>query len=321
MSAIQSEPLLSATPIKDRSGLSRLLAPQPLRKRKQRRSSAFRCIMATSDQVVFPQSKRLGYLKQARLIEKAQSGDLNARNEIWLRHARLAYSVVGQLHLPTNALADALQEGQLGILRALQKFEVHRLNVFSTYAYHWVLQHVRKLRTATAFFSRIPDYRFAAYLRFRRRVCAAPARREWFDARESYLDRDPVEYRRLLRIHVCVSPVPFGRDTEVADGAHEPYARMQRAELRAAVWDAVDKLLPRERQVICCRYGLPKGSPLTLEQIGHQLGLTRERVRQVQLTAEATLRQVLYAKGIVDASEWSPEVERDAAPPESATQH
>lgn len=273
---------------------------RPVRRRSAQSKGAFRCIAATSEEIALPSTKRLGYLKQARLIQAAQAGDLDARNEVWLRHVRLAYTVVGRMHLPSRALADSLQEAQFGIARALQKFDVERLNEFSTYAYHWVLQHVRKLRVNTAFFGRIPDYQFASYLRFRRSVHEAPTPAEWFDARDAHLERDPSQYEQLLRIHICVSPESFDRNTLVPAIEAEPSAPLLDAQLRADIWDALEALEPRERMIICRRYGLPHGNPMTLKQIGDQLGLSRERVRQLQLSAESALRAALEDRGYDD---------------------
>ena len=94
--------------------------------------------------VSYPKLNPLPYLKESRLIQLAQQGDIKARNEVWMHYARLVLSVVNRFSIPDRLLADAIQEGSLGIKRAIEKFEIERFHSFSTYAWRWIYQYIQR---------------------------------------------------------------------------------------------------------------------------------------------------------------------------------
>src|SRR5689334_9946041 len=89
-----------------------------------------------SEFAAFPKLEPLPYLKECRFIERAQTGDVEARNIVWTHHLRLVYSVANQFNFHENDLPDALQEGAIGLSRAVARFEIHRYAAFSTYAWY-----------------------------------------------------------------------------------------------------------------------------------------------------------------------------------------
>ncbi len=254
-------------------------------------------VAASSDEIDLPRLPPLGYLQQSKLIRAAQSGDPEAWKRLWIQHARLAFSVVNRHRVPPQHIADAVQEAQLGLARAIQKFEIERLHEFSTYAYHWLRQAVMRFRKQRVPRTRMPDYLFGMYQHFREHVADAPTRSAWFDARDRIMSSDTAMYERLRRIHAIEAAEPLTRDCPKAAPVPDLLAAEALAERLKDVWDCLGQLTPRERQVICERYGLGDQEERTLEQIGERFGVTRERIRQIQLKAEFKLRKLLAARG------------------------
>lgn len=267
-----------------------LQAPKPRRRRTGR---SWYALHATRDEILIPQLPRPGYLVRSRLIQEAQAGDVAAWHRVWLLNARLAFSVANRCRLRRDLMADAIQEAQIGLARAIQKFEVDRLNEFTTYAYFWLRQAIHRFRARRAHRIAIPDYSFGAYLGFRRRIVDAVTRNNWFDAREQYLDRKPSLYARLLRIHAIEDAGSIPRRHPKAAEDSSPAFRVLDKERSEQLWKALNGLSVRYRQILIRRFGLAGCQESTLEEIGASFGLTRERIRQLEVKAMDALRQQL----------------------------
>jgi RNA polymerase nonessential primary-like sigma factor len=242
------------------------------------------------DYASYPRLEPLGYLVEARLFQHAQAGDIEARNTIWIHYARLTLSVVNRFRVPDDLLADAVQEGNLGFVRAIQKFDLSQLNSFSTYAWQWIYQHIQRFVECRALPFPIPAHLFSHYFRFRRelRLCHESGDEAKLHVR--WTMDEPGRLRRLIRIHALVSAIaiydvepndhPLSIDREPND-APSPHELCQ--ELLAT-------LKQRDRRVLERRYGLNGLACESLREIGDDLKLTKERVRQIQRVAERRLR-------------------------------
>lgn len=245
----------------------------------------------------FPAVKPLSYLEESRLFEQAQNGDIDARNILWRQHLRLAFSVVNRVHLPESLLADAIQEAALGLVVAIQRFDVHRYNAFSTYAWHWMEQRVRKFRIDHQYGARIPAYLYQEYGRFRRGLRRCRSRADWFDWRDDWLSSAPDTFERLSRYHALSHAGPLDDAGEIVVDDNDPATVIEHLEELTLVRTTVDELEQREAHIIVRRYGLDDEPEATLKQIGHEVGLTRERVRQIETQALVRLREYLECLG------------------------
>jgi RNA polymerase sigma factor (sigma-70 family) len=273
-----------------------LARPRPRPRRRRRRS--YYAIKATEGEIILPAFKEPGYLRSAKLIRAAQAGSQEAKQQFWLANSRLGYSGVNWARVRPDRAADAVQEAQIGICRAIEKFDVQRLLAFSTYATYWVRQRIRRQRQREDLFVPVPNHLYAAYLHFRKRVVEAEHPAAWFEARENLLTADAVAYERLLRLHVLAAPVPLTRTCHPASAPDDACALLERQEQDEALRRALKRLAPRDREILSARYGLDGQGERTLETVGRQLGLTRERVRQLQNNALARLRTALAAEGV-----------------------
>ena len=258
--------------------------------------------------------------------EAARRGDFAARQSMIEHNLRLVVSIARHHVGRGLPLADLIEEGNLGLIHAVAKFEPERGFRFSTYATWWIRQAIDHAIMRQARLIRLPTQVLrdvAQLLRVRRRLelenpgaagAGEPAPRAVGDEALAQALGRPVEaVRELLRclewptsLDAPARPArgaaAAGEDTEldhVAD-AHEPDPELQRfeAESRRLLERGLEVLDPRERDVIAARYGLAGVEPCTLEALAARLGLTRERVRQIQHEALGKLRRALVRQGI-----------------------
>lgn len=247
-----------------------------------------------SDFVTYPEFESLSYYEEMTLIRKAQAGDLLARNEIWQRHLRLVFSVVNRLHVPIDLMSDALQEGAIGIERAIRKFDLERYGKFSTYAWPWIWQHIQRFLHTRALPSRIPSNLVRSYFQFRRELRqAAGSTKDTEAVLQRWRESDASVYRRLLGIHtistageiqlVATDSLPTYRE-------HHPQQRLDRESLITEISSILNS---RSRYVVVRRFALDGRPESTLEELGIELKVTRERIRQIEQKALLRLKRML----------------------------
>lgn len=279
--ATSCEPVLSPAPSKRHGGAATQVA--------SRRKRNYWADPALHESISCPRGKPLGYLTEARLIERAQQGDVAARNIVWYSHLRLAMTAINEFHIPRPLVPDAFQEAAIGLEQAIMRYEVRRFLSFSTYAWYWIAQRVRRLLASQRSPIRIPDYlhRFFANFCHERKACRGPG--EWFDWFDSWSSSEPDVFLSFVRIFHFTHDPPREADL-LAHTAHEVGHRPLDADEKRLIHGAVLALSERERNILERRFGLDGKAEATLEAIARELGLTRERVRQIQQEAFDRLR-------------------------------
>lgn len=242
---------------------------------------------------------------ELRLAKRAERGDQKARDCLVNANLRLVTSIAKKYQNRGIALEDLIQEGTLGLIHAVDKYDWRRGFRFSTYATHWIRQALgravenqgRSIRLpshAVESLGRIKRTREALALRLHRTPTAAEI------AAEVNMPVDKVE--TLLRSE---TPEPMSLDAPAgesttrlgdllpAEDTHSPSSRVFRRVLREEVRHALHALTPREREVLRLRYGFDEetDAPMTLEQVGKTLHLSRERARQIEAAALQKLRR------------------------------
>jgi RNA polymerase primary sigma factor len=227
------------------------------------------------------------------------------KKEIAARNLRLVVSIAGRYRRPGRDLAflDLIQEGNAGLLRALDRFEVSRGFRFSTYATWWIRQGITRAIHEQSRTIRVPVNRIEAFHRFRKEqeeFINQHGREPDLGEAASMLGVGVEDAGRLLEVFrepISLDQGLGGRDDEarIADLLQDgvtPDASVvteQRA-MREALNRALEELSARERGVLRLRFGLEDGTPHTLEEVGQRLKVTRERVRQIELRAVGKLR-------------------------------
>lgn len=267
-------------------------ATVPSRRRSRRRNHW--ATQTPDDHVHYPHTERLTYLQMCKLVERAQSGDIAAFQQLWFHFIRLPVAVINHFGVPAELFADALQAGNMGIARAIRKFDISRLNDFSTYAWQWVRQSIQRFLVDQCFGQRIPAHLWKPYHQFRHGRRHADTREAWYDWFIRLLEHDRAGFIVMQRLHAIIEPQRdrFALRAVPAPPA-EPLHLLRDAEDVALLREALDRLSPVQREVLILRYGLFDQPEQTLEEIGQRRKLTRERVRQIQQRAEQLLRRFL----------------------------
>jgi RNA polymerase primary sigma factor len=265
-----------------------------LRRARGKTKRSYYAIKASRLSVQLPRAVPAGFLTQARLFKLAKEGDVSALQSLWLMHARLAYTVANRYRLPPQDVADAIQSALIGLRRAIHLFDLGRETEFSTYAYHWLRQAILRHRSYQQYFIAIPAHLYADFCRFNREIDNAMDRVAWFESRARWLEEKSSTYEITRGLYRLANPVSL-RKPLPAKGARAvcPLHALLTKERAELIDRALARLPDRERLILILRYGL-KGNPeLTLEEVGARLRLTRERVRQIQVIAEARIRSTL----------------------------
>lgn len=241
---------------------------------------------------------------ELRLAKRAEHGDDKAREQLVNANLRLVTSIAKKYQNRGIPMEDLIQEGILGLIHAVDKYDWRRGFRFSTYATHWIRQALGRAIENQGRTIRLPSHAVESLGRIKRtreslasRLHRDPTVAEI--AEEVKMPPDKVE--TLLKSE---TPEPMSLDAPAGESttrlgdllpsedSHSPSARVFHRVLHDEVRRALHALTPREREVLTLRYGFgEEGGPMTLEQVGKALHLSRERARQIEAGALQKLRR------------------------------
>jgi len=216
------------------------------------------------------------------------------RDQMFRANVRLVAMFARRYRHPTLSFLDLAQEGGLGLIRAIEKYEPDRNVRFSTYAVWWIRQHVARAADTQGALIRTPVH----WNQFRRRL-----EREQGEA--AFADLDPEQIERMSQAFQYVSTDhPVDEDSNrplegmLAGEGVAPEDYVISADLREHLLEAVQQLPPREAEIVRHRFGLEDSRTQTLEEIGVRFGVSRERIRQLEARALRQLREICAARGL-----------------------
>jgi RNA polymerase primary sigma factor len=250
-------------------------------------------------------------IEVARLNRLRRDGDV-ARDQLTQANLRLVVSIAKRYAGRGMQILDLIQEGNLGLMRAVEKFDHSKGFKFSSYATWWIRQAITRAIADQARTIRIPVHMVESINKVKRvqRQLAQDLEREpTIDELSFHTDLAPDRVREILRIALdplsLDSPVGDEQDSNLGDFIEDervvaPADVVARHLLGEAVGEALNELTEREQEVVRMRFGLDDGQPRTLEEVGRFFGVTRERVRQIESKTLAKLRHPLRSDKLKD---------------------
>ena len=250
--------------------------------------------------------------QEAELARAAQAGDEQARRALSEANLRLVVSVAKRYAGRGLPFLDLIQEGNLGLMKAAEKFEPERGFKFSTYATWWIRQSITRAIADQGRTIRIPVHLVESINRVKRAAGELLRKNGREPTGEEFavqLDLEPDRVRELLQLAQdpisLETPVGEEEDAHLEDFIQDEEAGVPADEagrqlLHRELLNVLKSLTPREERVITLRFGLEDGRARTLEELGREFNVTRERVRQIEAKALRKLRHPSRAKRLRD---------------------
>ncbi|MCX6813631.1 MAG: sigma-70 family RNA polymerase sigma factor [Candidatus Azambacteria bacterium] len=244
--------------------------------------------------------------EEKELAKKNEKGDLEARNKLIQANLRLVVSIAKRYigRTPNLTLLDLIQEGNIGLARAVDKFDYRRGFKFSTYATWWIRQAITRALADQSRTIRIPVHMvetISKYMQVKRRLFQDLGREPLPEEIASEMGIDVEKVRHIIKISQDTIPfdAPIGNDDEdstLGDFIEDEkgITPVQSAALRLLgdqIKEIINDLQPREQKILRMRFGLDAGVTHTLEEVGNEFGVTRERIRQIEFKALEKIRQ------------------------------
>jgi RNA polymerase primary sigma factor len=248
--------------------------------------------------------------EERALAIRVEQGDEEARRRMIESNLRLVVRIAKRYVQRGLAFLDLIEEGNLGLIRAVERFRADRNTRFSTYATWWIRQSIERALVNQANTVRIPVHisdEIARISRIASAIRKSEGREPDAERLAREMDRQPEYIRRLLgfarRSFSLDQPLGEGADYSLQDtledtDVQDPAEVVLEEDRLALLRDWLGQLRDRDREILSLRYGLYGGDPLTLEEIGRLKGVTRERIRQLEMSALLKLRRLTASRNV-----------------------
>lgn len=263
-----------------------------------------------SVQLYFQQINRIPLLTQEEevsLAKRSLTGDTEASKRLVEANLRLVVSIAKHYHSSTLSFMDLVQEGNIGLCRAAEKFDYTKGYRFSTYATWWVRQTITRALADQDRVIRIPTNLVEYHNKMSKIIAqyqteygTAPSIEELME--ETGWTKERVSTLLDLTMSTASLETPVGDEEEatmgdlIPDNTYNPVAEAMREADKQVILSVLNTLTEKERDVMTLRFGIGTDNPLTLEEVGEKYNVTRERIRQIENRALKKLRHPSRSK-------------------------
>ena len=246
--------------------------------------------------------------QEVSLAKRIERGDIQAKHELTEANLRLVVSIAKRYHTDGMSFLDLIQEGNLGLIRAVEKFDYRKGHKFSTYATWWIRQAITRAIADKARTIRIPVHmveKINKLIRVQRQLLQDMGREPLPEEIACEMAMTVAEIREILKISQTTvsleTPIGEEEDSELGDFIEDEEAIRSFDAVaiqldKDTVNEALSTLPYRERKVIELRFGLKGEHPRTLEEVAKRFGVTRERIRQIEAKALSKLQATEKAR-------------------------
>ena len=248
--------------------------------------------------------------EEVHFARRSLKGCEASRKRMIVSNLRLVVKIARRYNNRGLALLDLIEEGNLGLIRAVEKFDPERGFRFSTYATWWIRQTIERAIMNQTRTIRLPIHvvkELNVYLRAARELAQELDHEPTAEDIALHLDKPIDEVSKMLRLNERISSVdtPIGGENDKAlldiladDNEASPEDELQDSNIKQNIVSWLQELNAKQREVLARRFGLMGYEPSTLEDVGAEIGLTRERVRQIQVEGLRRLKDMLSSQGL-----------------------
>jgi RNA polymerase primary sigma factor len=238
--------------------------------------------------------------EEQELLKKAQDGDVEAKQKLILSNLRLVVNIAKKYTNKGLGFIDLISEGNFGLIHAIDKFDSEKGYRFSTYAVWWIKQAVTKAIISKGREIRIPSYKhdilnkinkfIMNYITSNSSYPSIDVISEGTGLSEKKVQKVMLEFQDMLSLNAAIGDDIYLEDTISQDEEESLENKVLDQLAKEEIGKILNQLKPREREILTLRYGLAGGKIHTLEEVGQQFDITRERVRQIEKKTLEKLR-------------------------------